>query len=236
MNYPVELLEKIDRYLDGHLSEDECRTIELRMIEDNGFRDLVHAMKQTKVHIEEAELALLARQVVKRLDLEQAVADKTTVPVRRIGLGNRFWVKAASIAAVVLLANGAFLTLNTVDLANADISPKVHRLALETTPDGLRPDEREALNNFILANELFVNGDYEEAIPYYKQTAGANVSDYLKECTWWNPSHAYLKLGKVEEARHYFNLYNNLAKPHFQSSFMSQLRLKAQLMWADLFS
>lgn len=232
MNYPVELLEQIDRYLAGQLPDVERRAIEHKMEADSTFRETVHTMQHTLVYLEEAVLLNQAKQVMKRLDQEHALLNP--IPVYQIGQRQRNWLTTTMMAALLFVASGLYLAFSTIDLANADISPQVHREALATPIEMLRPSEKQALNDFISANGFFINGEYEMAIAYYERTAAAPVSDYLRECTWWNLSLAYLKQGNIQQAKRYFNQYKAIAKPHFQTGYLDQLRLNVQLLWAEI--
>ena len=232
MNYPVELLEQIDLFLTGQLPDVERRAIERKMEADAAFRETVHAMQHTQLYLEEATLLNQARLVMKRLDQEHSVLNP--VPVHRIGRRQQSWAIAAAMAAMMTVASGLYLSYSSISLANADISPQVHRAALATPTATLRPEEQQALNDFISANGFFVNGEYTTAITYYERAAKAPISDYLRECTWWNLSLAYLKQGNIQQAKRYFNQYKAVAKPHFQTDYLDQLRLDAQLLWAEI--
>lgn len=246
MELPNEVLEQIERYITHQLPDDQRQGIEHRMETDPNFRQTVQDMRRTRAFIDGAtrlekatqeKLIRMARSVMTQLDSETQQNSQPTVESSVRSRSPRIALWQWAMAAMVVLIGGAYLLVSPIELANADLDPGVHRAALQAPTNDLRPAERQALDDFLMANAFYTDGNYEKAIQHYEKAANAPISAYLKEAIWYNLSLACLKAGQTQKAQHYWDLYEaTLEQPHYPSSFLDRTRIRTRLIWQEIFA
>ncbi|KAB7731479.1 hypothetical protein F5984_11875 [Rudanella paleaurantiibacter] len=232
MKFTTEVLEQIERYLANQLPDTDRRAIEERMEKEPAFRETVQSLQRTQRFAQEAELIRMARAVMTQLDAEpmpEPVPEGATTPSGR----GVFWRLA--MAAILLLVGGVYLIVSEVSLANADLNAGVHRDAVQTPRDELRPAEQQALDQFIRANAYYTDGNFATAVSLYEKAARAPISPYLREAIWWNLSLACLKLGAVDKARWYWSQYEAIEHPRFPGTLLDRTRIRVRIFWRGLF-
>lgn len=242
MELSTDELEQIERYLTYRLPDDQRLTVDQRINQNPDFRDEVRAMRQSRFFLDQAvrldqatqdKLTHMARSVICQLDAEPLVNQPERVlpaPTRRVGWG------AFAMAALVLLIGGVFWVVSPVGLANADLNASTHREAMQSPTSTLRPAEREALENFLTANALYTNGEFEKAITFYEKAENGPISAYLKEAIWWNLSLAYLRTGNTTKAQQYWDQYDSLEQRHYPSTYLDRTQIRAKLFFGEIFS
>ncbi len=244
MELPIDVLEQIENYITHQLPDDQRRAIEQRMEQDPDFRETVQALQKSRTFLDRAvrldqvtqnKLIQMSRAIMNQLDAQEPTfarpAHKTArVPIRSVGA----W--SFAMAAMVLLIGGVYLAISPVQLANADLDAGVHRDAMQAPVSGLRPAERQALNDFLTANAFYTNGDFEKAIVYYTKAENGPISAYLREAIWWNLSLAYLKTGDTTKAQQYWQQYESLEERHYPSTYLDRTRIRTRLFWEEIFA
>lgn len=242
MELPIETLEQIERYITHQLSDKQCQEIEKRMEQNPQFRETVEAMRRSRAFLDRAvrldeatqeRLIQMARSVMSQLDAQQP---KRQVAERRASAG-RVGLWSFVSAAMLVLVGFTYLLYSPLELANADLDAGVHRDALRAPVNSLRPVEKQAVDDFLTANTLYANGDFEKAIAHYERAAQAPISAYLKEAIWYNLSLACLKAGQTDKAQQYWKLYEaTLDQPHYPSTFIDRTRIRTRLFWQEIFA
>lgn len=242
MELPIEVLEQLEKYITHQLPDDQRRTIEKRMEQEPDFRETVQAMQRSRLFLDRAvqldkatqdKLIRMARTVISQLDAQQPARQAKTVvrpATRKAGL----W--SFVMAAMLLLIGGVYLVVSPVGLANADLDAGVHRDAMKAPANSLRPGERQALDDFLMANAFYTNGDFGKAIVHYSRAQKAPVSAYLREAIWWNLSLCYLKTGNINKAQQYWQQYELLDQRHYPSTYLDRTRIRTRLFWKAAFS
>jgi tetratricopeptide (TPR) repeat protein len=229
----IELLEKIDSYIKGRLSQDE---IEELWIEFLKYPEMFHYF-ETEVQIQD---------MIKKRDIPESFNIDRVEEPRQPARSYKVWALAAAAALILAIGLQFFSVQQTM--------PGESRLALAQIEldemvgsDIYRSDEEQALESDLLINSaiamayndsiemaintfrellnkdltepqlaraelnigilLYNSGEYDEAKEHFEQvTQLKNVQESFIEKGWWLYGNALLNTGDIEDARKAVNM------------------------------
>ncbi|MGV3560267.1 hypothetical protein [Larkinella arboricola] len=220
---PIERWEQLECYLAGRMNNDQSQLVQELIKTDRLWADEFEAVRFAQRILHEAFIEQRMRYTLQKI-MQEKRQPAPQYPVWR-------WARIGIVISILLVC---YLSVAPIALPDAGYNVMTLRNVDTTT---LSPQQQKAFANFFEGQARMVEGDYVQAALHFENVLTVeDLRPYFREAAEWHLVVSYLRSTQIDRAQRLYQRLQECDPCVYDVGWLNHLKLKWQLLLADLFS